>query len=265
MLVAFSLAVVMASAAPLPPVPSDTIRLQVGSKEVDGRVYHPHAARVRVWVGPGAGRMRAEWTNVLTLGDSAGRRVQRWVTSGWQVTPAGDTVRWELRQTYDAQTLAPLAISRTSSTGATSSLRIDGRQVRGTRRANADAPVENLDYMIDQPGFVASASDLVPAAVRLDSGVVMVAPVWQPGSTTSELRVFTVIGSVDVDVEGTKVRSWKVEERRRADRVLLATWYLLDRSPYMVYGEVPLPDGSVQRMTEVEIALTSPVRPPPIR
>jgi hypothetical protein len=171
------------------------------------------------------------------------------------VRPAGDTVRWELRQTYDARTLAPLGITRTTSTGAMSSLQIDGRQVRGTRRANSGAAVESLNYTIDQPGFVASASDLVPAAVRLGTGVVMVAPVWQPGSTTSELRVFTVVGQVDVDVEGTKVHAWKVEERRRADKVLLGTWYLLDKSPYMVYGEVPLPDGTVQRMSEVEIPM----------
>jgi len=255
MIVAFGVAILITSTATLQRVPSDTIRLEVGSKQLDGQVYAPHAARVRVWAGPGQGRMRAEWTNVLTLGDSAGRSVQRWVTTGRQVTPAGDTVRWELRQTYDARTLAPLGITRTASTGATSSLRIDGRSVRGTRRANGDAPIEPVDYTIDQPGFVASASDLVPAAVRLDSGVVMVAPVWQPGSTTSELRVFTVLGRVDVDVEGTKVNAWKVEERRRADKSLLATWYLLDRSPYMVYGEVPLPDGSMQRMTEVEIPI----------
>ncbi len=255
MIGALAVAMLITHTATSERIPSDTIWLQVGSQQVDGGVYLPHAARVRVWVGPGQGRMRAEWTNVLTLGDSAGRKVHRWVTAGHQVTPAGDTVRWELRQTYDARTLAPLGITRTSSTGAMSSLRIDGRQVRGTRRANANAPTEPVDYTIDQPGFVASASDLVPAAVRLDSGAVMVAPVWQPGSTTSELRVFTVLGRVDVDVEGTMVNSWKVEERRRSDRTLLATWYLLDRSPYMVYGEVPLPDGSVQRMTEVEIPM----------
>src|SRR5688572_14215144 len=263
MTIALGVAILIASTGTLLPAQSDTIRLEVGARQVDGRVYAPHAARVRVYVGPGAGRMRAEWTNVLTLGDSAGRRVQRWVTTGWQVTPAGDTVRWELRQTYDAVTLAPYGISRTASTGATSSLRIDGRRVTGSRRANATAVVEALDYTIDQPGFVASASDLVPAAVRLDSGVVMLAPVWQPGSTTSEMRVFTVIGRVDRDIEGTRVNSWKVEERRRSDKTLLATWYLLDRSPYMVYGEVPLPDGSVQRMTEVEVPMSSSPAPPP--
>jgi hypothetical protein len=235
---------------------SDTIRLEVGSKEVDGRVYAPHAARVRVWVGPGEGRMRAEWTNVLTHGDSAGRKVHRWVTIGTNVTPAGDTVRWELRQTYDAITLAPYGIARTTSTGAMSSLQIDGRRVRGTRRTNREAAVEQVAYEIDRPGFVASASDLVPAAVGFKAGSVMIAPIWGPQMTTaSEQRVFTVIGKTDVNVEGTMVNAWKVEERKYADRSLLATWYLLDKSPYMVYGEVPLPDGSIQRMTEVEIPM----------
>ena len=40
--------------------------------------------------------------------------------------------------------------------------------------------------------------------------------------------------------------------------VFLATWWLLDKSPYMVYGEVPLPDGTIQRMTEVEIPTPRP-------
>ena len=239
--------------APESSATSDTIHVEVGAKEVDGRVYAPHAARVRVWVGPGAGRMRAEWTNVLTVGDSAGRQVHRWVTTGTQITPAGDSVRWELRQTYDARTLAPYGISRTSSTGAMSSLQIDGRRVRGTRRPNATAQVENVDYEIDRPGFVASASDLVPLAVGLKQGAVIVAPIWGPPMTTSEMRVFSVLGKTDVDVEGTKINAWKVEERKRSDGRLLATWYLLDKSPYMVYGEVPLPDGSIQRMTEVEL------------
>ena len=241
--------------APGAPAPlTDTLRLDVGAPEVDGRVYRPHAARVRVWVGPGEGRLRTEWVNVLALGDSAGRAVQRWVTTGTQVTAAGDTVRWELRQTYDARTLAPYGIVRTASNGATSALRIDGRRVTGSRRSGPDAPLEQVNYEIDRPGFVASASDLVPAAVGFKTGLVVIVPIWGPAMTTkSELRSFSVLGKADVDVEGTRVNAWKVEERRDADGKLLATWYLLDKSPYMVYGEVPLPDGSIQRMTEVEV------------
>src|SRR5215216_777031 len=99
------------AALQLAPPSADTLRLEVGAEQVDGRVYAPHSARVRVWVGPGEGQMRSEWTNVLTLGDSAGRKVQRWVTTGRQVTAAGDTVNWVLRQTYDARTLAPYGIA----------------------------------------------------------------------------------------------------------------------------------------------------------
>lgn len=248
----------MIVAALLLALAGDTIRLEVGSKAVDGRVYAPHAARVRVWVGPGEGRMRAEWTNVLTVGDSAGRKVHRWVTTGTQVTPAGDTVKWQLRQTYDARTLAPYGIVRTSSTGAIASFQIDGRRVRGSRRATREAVLELIDHEIERPGFVASASDLVPLAVGLKAGSVMIAPIWGPNMKASELRVFSVFAKTDVNVEGTVVNAWKVEERLHADGKLLATWYLLDKSPYMVYGEVPLADGTIQRMTEVEIPMPRP-------
>ena len=59
---------------------ADTIRLEVGAKEINGRVYAPHAARVRVRVGGVAAPITAEWTNELTLGDSGGRPGMRWVT-----------------------------------------------------------------------------------------------------------------------------------------------------------------------------------------
>ena len=177
-----------------PAAATDTMRIEVGSPLVDGRVYAPHAARVRVWVGPGQGRMRAEWTNVLTVGDSAGRQVHRWVTSGTQIAPSGDSVKWVLHQTYDARTLAPYGIVRTNSAGATSSLRIDGRRVHGSRRANRDAPFEAVEYEIDRPGFVASASDLVPLAVGFKPGLVVIAPVWAPPMAASEMRMFTVLG-----------------------------------------------------------------------
>lgn len=240
--------------APMTPA-GDTLRIEVGAREVDGRVYAPHAARVRVWVGPGTGRMRAEWTNVLTLGDSAGRAVMRWVTTGTQFPENGQPVTWELRQTYDARTLQPYGIARTASNGLVSSLRIDGRTVSGTRRMSANATEERIAYEIDRPGYVASASDLVPLAAGMKEGRVIIAPIWGPPMTAAEMRVFTILGKTDVEVEGTTVNAWKVEERRHSDSRLLATWWLVEKSPYMVYGEVPLPDGSIQRMTEVEVPM----------
>lgn len=95
----------------------------------------------------------------------------------------------------------------------------------------------------------------MPLAVKgaFKPGVVITAPVWSPGMTAAEGRIFTVVGRDTVAVEGSQVVAWKVEERKQADRTLLATWWLLDQSPYMVYGEVPLPNGRVRKMTEVEI------------
>ncbi len=146
---------------------ADTIRIEMGAKEVDGRVYKPHAARVRVYVGPENSPPVAEWTNELTLGDSAGRPIMRWVTRGTRTPPGGEPITWELRQTYDAVTLAPYGHVSKSSTGSSSQMAIDGRRIRGTRQAAGSSTVEQLDLTIERPGFVASASDLVPLAVEV--------------------------------------------------------------------------------------------------
>jgi hypothetical protein len=155
----------------------DTIWVEVGSDKVDGRVYKPHAARVRVWTDRSEAKMTTEWTNVLTVGDSAGRAVHRWVTTGKRVTPAGDTAKWELRQTYDAKTLQPYGIVRSVSDGSGSSFRIDGKRIQGTRKPNASGPEQPVDMPIERLGYVASASDLVPAAVGFEAGKVVVAPI----------------------------------------------------------------------------------------
>jgi hypothetical protein len=236
--------------------PGDTIRIEVGSKQVDGRVYAPHAARVRIYVGSADSRPVAEWTNELTLGDSAGRRVMHWVTKGTRTAPGGTQTTWELRQTYDAETLAPYGYRSTSSTGAFTQLTLNGTRVRGVKRLPTDSASQPVDVTLDRAGFFAGASDLVPTAVGLREGTTIVAPFWSPATTIAERRVFSVLGETTVTVEGVAVTAWKVEERRYADRQLLATWYLLDHAPYMVYGEVPLPNGGVQRMTEVAIPMS---------
>ncbi len=235
---------------------ADTLRLEVGSPQVNGTIYAPHAARVRVRVGEGDGHLTAEWTNELTHGDSAGRAVHRWVTKGTRFLPSGDTVRWEILQTYDARTLAPLAYTARSSAGTFTRLTMDGRRVRGTRKVSPDSAERAVDLVVDRPGFIASASDLIPLAAGVKEGAVMTAPMWGPNMAASELRVFSVLGRVPVDVEGTRVTAWKINEHRHADRKLLATWYMTEDSPYMVYGEVVLPNGQLQRMTEVAIPMS---------
>lgn len=248
-----SLLLAVADAAKSLPQPAgDTLRIEVGSAEIRGRVFQPHAARVRVYVGDER-RLAAEWTNELTLGDSANRPVMRWVTRGTRFPATGSSSTWELLQTYDAETLAPYRYTSTSSLGASTQLTIDGRRVRGTRRLPGDSVTQTVDQTLDRPGFFAGASDLVPVAAGLKKGLVMIAPFWSPAMTASESRIFSVLDKTVVEVEGEKISAWKVEEHRASDRRLLATWYLLEDSPYMVYGEVVLPNGQLQRMTEVAI------------
>ena len=230
-------------------VRSDTLRLEVGSPEVDGRIYPPHKARNRVYAGE-TDSVVTEWTNELTLGDSAGRRVMRWVTRGKQ---AGG-VTWELLQTYDARTLAPYAYSYSSSAGGSARLTFDGPRVRGSRVAGgAAATMQDIDRTLTQAAFMANASDLVPLAVGLKKGAIMSAPVWSPGMANSEVRVFTVLDQVPVKVEGSTVQAWKVTEHRQSDAKLVATWYLTESSPYMVFAEVVLPNGAIQRMSGVSL------------
>lgn len=227
----------------------DTIRLEVGSPRVDGRVYKPHAARVLVRVGEPNSPVLREWTNELTIGDSAGRQVMRWVTKGKNAVNAAT---WELRQTYDLISLKPLGYNMAQSVGSYTRVSIDGNRVRGVRRPPGAPAEEAIDVTLDRPGFFAGASDLVPAAVGFKAGSVIIAPVWNPTMTKAESRIFTVVAEENVNVEGKTMKAWRVEERRM-DRSLYATWWLLDNSPYMVYGEVILPDGRIQRMSEVEI------------
>lgn len=247
-----ALLLVAVATDPLLAQPADTVYADIGSSAIDGRFMKPHAARVRIYRGDS---LVQQWLNELTVGDSAGRQVMRWVTTSEPVPLIPNRPLSVLRQTYDAQTLAPMGFSSTSSTGASTTLAINGTRVRGRRRTAADTTMIAVDITVDRMGFYSGASDLVPIAAGLRAGTVMVAPLWSPNSATADFRVFVTHGDTTVNVEGTPVRAVKVDERRRSDRILVATWYLLLESPYMVYGEVPLPDGRVQRMTEVAVPL----------
>lgn len=230
---------------------ADTIRIEVGSPQIDGSVYKPHRARVRVHLNSLDTSPTNEWTNELTVGDSAGRRVARWVTLG-QFDSAG-TPGFDLRQTFDLVSLAPLGYRLRTRAGADISLAIDGMRMRGTRKTPSSPATEQVDQEIPRMGFIASASDLVPLAAGLQAGKVIIAPVWGPNMAAAESRIFTVVGKVPTMVEGTAWQAWKVEEHRESDRRLMAIWYLVEGSPYMVAGEVYLPNGNVQRMTEIAL------------
>lgn len=232
--------------------PADTIRLEVGSPLVNGRVYKPHRARVRVHLGSTDTPPTNEWINELTLGDSAGRPIMRWVTLG-QIDSATGKAGFDLRQTFDLETMAPYGYLLRTGRGAHISLAMDGKRMRGTRKLPSDSVPQQVDQAVPRMGFIATASDLVPLAVGMAPGKVVVAPVWGPNMAAAESRIFTIVGKVPTMVEGKEWQAWKVEERRESDRTLLANWYLVEDSPYMVAGEVFLPNGQVQKMTEIAL------------
>ena len=230
---------------------SDTVRIEVGSPLVNGSAYRPHRARVRVHLGSLDTPPTNEWTNELTIGDSAGRKVMRWVTLGQ--FDSNRVAGFDLRQTFDLVSLAPLGYNLKTRNGVQVSLAIDGNRMRGTRKLPNAPDTQQVDQAIPRMGFIASASDLVPLAVGFKAGSVFIAPVWGPNMATAESRIFSVIDKVPTTVEGTEWLAWKVEERRESDRQLLAVWYLVEDSPYMVAGEVFLPDGRVQKITEIAL------------
>jgi hypothetical protein len=241
----------MTIASGLQAAPADTIRIEVGSPLVDGSVYKPHRARVRVHLNSLDTPPTNEWTNELTVGDSAGRRVARWVTLGQ--FDAARQPGFDLRQTFDLVTLAPLGYRLRTRAGAEISLAIDGNRMHGTRKLSGNAEVEVVDKVIPRMGYIAAASDLVPLAIGMAAGKVFIAPVWGPNMDTAESHIFTIVGTVPTMVEGTEWQAWKVEEYRESDRKLLAIWYLLEESPYMVAGEAYLSNGNVQKMTEIAL------------
>lgn len=241
------------------PAPSDTLRLEVGAREIDLSGMLPHDARVIVErLVDGTWQPIAEWTNHLTVGDSAGRRVHRWITRGRRPGTAAGPAAWELFQTFDARSIAPLALRRTTSEGVEVVVTFDGPRVRGSRRDGAGA-VTPLDLRLSRAAYPAAASDLVPMGLPLRPGLVLTAPVWQLGMSDAETRVFTVIDRRPTPVAGRTWDAWAVEEHALRDgrAVLIGTWYLVEEPPYMVYAEVVGPGGARQRMTEVLIEPTA--------
>ncbi len=252
--VLLSAAAVLAFAlAPAEAVSPDTVFLEVGAPEVDARVYAPHRARVQVRLGAADGPIVAEWTNELTHGDSAGRAVHRWVTRGTQMPVNGPRSTWEIHQTYDAITLQPYAYYRFGSDGSELRLQLHGLRVTGERKDANGVRTPYAPVELDRAGYVAGASDLVPMAMKMQPGMQIVAPMWGPSMQQTVQHIFTVIGEEDRNVEGKVWKAWRIEERKVGDSRLLATWWMVDESPYMVAGEVIQPNGVIRYMTEIAL------------
>ena len=244
-------------------VRADTLHLHVGSPQVDLSTLNPHYARVTVErFIDGSWREVSSWTNRLELGDSAGRPVHRWTTIGTTKRQEGEPLTWQLYQTFDNKTLTQFGLRRTSSDGGEVQLTYEGAHVHGMRKAAGSGAVTPIDVKLSRQGFPMAATDLVPSGVALRDGLVMTIPAWQNGMTDVETHILTVIGRKEIQIAGKPWKTWAVEERSVADGKIkfIGTWYLADVPPYMVYAEVEGPNGTRQRMTEVLVDESRPLR-----
>jgi hypothetical protein len=223
----------------------DTVRVEVGSPLVNGTVYPAHDGVVtRLRIDGDRVDTTGRWTNILVIGDSAGRAVHRWHTSGTTRGPGGRDVPYDLWQTFDARTLALYGYHLRSGNGTHIQLAIDGVRVRGTRRTPADSAPRSVDITLPRAGFVSGASDLIPQAVEggLREELVITAPIWSPQAGTVELQMWSVRRRTTVEFDGRQAPAWEVEHYS-ADRALLGTIWLVDDPPYMVRWDIAAREG----------------------
>jgi hypothetical protein len=231
------------------PASTDTVHVEVGSPLVDGAVYAPHSARVvKLLVRGDRVDTTAVWTNRLEIGDSAGRRVHRWLTAGWGGPAGGKRVGFELRSTFDARTLALLGHDLRSESGAGWKLAVDGSTVRGLRRTPADTTMRPVELTLPRAGFAAGASDLIPFAMKLREGLVMTLPLWSPPGTEVHDEIWRVTRRGTYAFEGRDVPSWEMEQYGPEDGRLRGRIWFIDDAPYVVRWDLFNEDGSIVRM-----------------
>ena len=254
---AFFAIVVVAAVLNAQQASRDSVRLEPGTPLIDGRVIRSHVSTQRSTL---PGRPANEVVTSLTMRDSAGQRFMTMATRGAIPSDSGP-VQYELVQTYDARALTLVSYLLAYSNGDTTRLAIDGRRVRGVRSVPAPMRIvlaqrrrwmlQPVDQTLDRDGFDSGIVTLLSAAMAFRPGLVITIPIVTHSSGVSDVTVLAVIGREKVQVGGSRVDAWKVEQRRAGERTLSATWYLMDSPPYVAAGEVVVPGGQIMRLTRV--------------
>lgn len=227
---------------------ADTTRVEVGSPLVNGTFYVSHTGLVTmVRMSSGSTDTIGRWTNELIMGDSAGRPIHRWYTTGWTRGSDGTTTRFDLWQTFDARTLALHTYRLRSGKGTDVRLTIEATRVRGSYRAHADSQPRNVDIMLRHAGFVAGAADLVPPAMGLREGLVIVMPVWNPPADSVETQIWTIDRRRQKEFEGRSLEAWEGAQHDADGKRIGSIWFV-NAPPYMVRWDFVASDGGVVRL-----------------
>lgn len=238
------------ASVPTASVPSaDTIHVPVGSPAVDGSVYRPHVGRVtRLRIEGDRTDTTAVWLNTLEIGDSAGRPVHRWLTSGWSGPPGGARNQFDLRSTFDGRTLALMGWHMKAGSGFEARLAVDGRSVRGTMKPPSAAEPQAVEFELPEAGFASGAADLIPYAIGLREGLTMTLPLWSPPGRTLETQVWTVTGIQQIEFDGRTVPSWVMEHFDVGDPAPKGRIWFVDEPPYVVQWDLFPEEGVLIRM-----------------
>lgn len=229
--------------------PSAAVHVPVGSPLVDGSVYQPHVGRViRLRIEGDRIDTTAVWTNTLVIGDSAGRPVHRWHTSGWSGPPGGARNRFDLWSTFDGKTLALLGWHMKGATGFEARLAADGRTVRGTMKPPSASEPQPVEFELPEAGFASGAADLIPYAVGLREGLTMTFPLWSPPGRGIETQTWTVTKRDSVSFDGRTVPSWVMEHFDAGEPDAKGRIWFVDEPPYVVRWDLFGEEGVVIRM-----------------
>jgi hypothetical protein len=231
---------------------ADTLCVAVGSEMISGLELPVHGSKIdRFQLDPGQAPRNIGWiTNVMSIGDTAGRPVFRFITEGEARQPNGQANRYTLYTTFDRKTTALLGYFISGSLGREVRLTLDGNRVRGTIRPSADAAVQPVDVTLSRPGFLGSSMDIQLALLPLRPGLTIELPVWMPGMTDAESRWYVVVSQGTAKMGGKTVDAWVTEEWNADRSRKLSTMNVIKSAPFMEWQEFDQPSGGKLRLVQ---------------
>lgn len=229
-----------------------TLRVAVGSELISGFSLPVHGSRIeRYQVDPGKDPRHVGWiTNLMTIGDTAGRAVFRFRTDGEGPGAGGATNSYTMFTTFDRKTTALLGYSYKGSLGREVKLSLDGDRVRGTIKLPTDSVAKGVDVTLTRPGFLGSSMDIQLALLPLRPGLVIEMPVWAPGAPDVESRWYVVASKGTAKMGGKTVEAWVTEEWSADRSRKLSTLNVITIAPFMEWQEVEQPSGAKTRLTQ---------------
>ena len=220
---------------------------------ISGMSIPVHGSRLeRYQVDPGKEPRHVGWiTNLMTIGDTAGRPVFRFRTDGEGPMPNGTINRYTLFTTFDRKTAELLGWSMAGSAGGRVEIALDGLRVRGTIKKPGEAQATPVDVTLSRKGFLGTAMDIPLALLPLKEGMEIELPVYFAGAPDVESRWYIVKSKGTAQMGGKTVDAWVTEEWNADRTKMFSVMNVIKIAPFMEWQEVAQPSGGKTRLTQV--------------